>query len=173
MFVKHQERKIENDYLAIPTSKDFISERTPWMTTIGRDQSTNAIPNIARLSEKSISLVNNTLYKLFSQGLLSKFHSKEMNRVVIVTKNFMEEISHCIQSANFSQDILVIQEDELSLIDIDEDLDMMIAFDYRHEMIFYSEVSEFTREMNIPWIQFSIADEKVIYGTTFFKREAV
>lgn len=166
MFVKHREQKIETDYLAIPTSKGQFTDRY----TKGRDQSMKvAIPNIARLSETSISVVHNTLLKLFNQGLLSKFHSKEMNRVVIVTKNLTEEINHCIHSENFSQDILVLQEDELSQVDID--IDLIIAFDFHFEMIFFEEISELTREMNIPWIQFSIADEKLYMGPLFLKEK--
>ncbi len=147
MFVKHQERKIENG---------------AWMDA-------RATSNMTRRSEKSISIINNTLNRLFKQGLLNKFHSQEMKSIAILTKNLSAEIQQCIQNEKYFHDIYVLHVNELPQMDLK--IDMIIAFDFNFETIFFNEISEKTNKYKVPKIRFEIADQRINMGPIFFTQK--
>ena len=80
MFEKLQEGTVENSHIVSQPTKDALTENYAWLDS-------RATFNMSRRSEKSISIINNTLNKLFKQGLLNKFHSQELKSIAILTKN--------------------------------------------------------------------------------------
>lgn len=167
MFAKLQERKIE------PGNVIITSEVTSYNKKQTRVAAAmlNEKMNMATISEKSILLINNTLNKLFTQGLLNKFHSKEEKSILILTKNLSEEIRGCINSGKYVHDIGVNHINEVS--QVDSKIDIIIAFDFDYETIFFNEISELTRKLNVPMIQFGIADESLFMGPVYLSQSHV
>ncbi len=155
MFVKLQERTIGKECLVNPLTKDVFKQ--------------DKTLNTAQLSETAISVINTTLNRLFKQGLLQKFHSEEMKRIVILTKNLSREIRYCIKYENYLYDIQVLHLNELKQDDLK--LDLIIAFDFHYETIFFNEVSEKTERCKVPIIRFEIEDQRIYMGPIFFTQK--
>lgn len=165
MFAKLQERKVETGNVIFRSKvTSYYKERTSGFAT-----KFNNNTNIETLSEKSISLINNTLNKLFTQGLLNKFHSKEDKSVLIITKNLSEEIQQCISSENYAHDLRVNHIESIEKTNFN--VDIIIAFDFDYETIFFNEVSELSRENNVPLIQFGIADGSLFMGPVYLSQK--
>jgi len=172
MFVQLQEKRVENDRLVFQSMRNRFVRNHARKTDRELLQETEIVTsNIARLSEKSISLIDNTLNRLFTQGLLNKFHSKQMKNIAILTKNLRVEIQQCIQAVNNTYDVQVLHINEM--LENDLKVDLIIALDFNFEMILFNDIYELTKELNIPWIQFGIADDNLYMGPIFLERSQV
>lgn len=172
MFVRLKEKKMNNGNLVIQSKITSLLKDQPSKKVEGlnKEAKVAAKSNCTRLSKQSISTINSTLNRLFNQGLLKKFHYKEIESVLIITKNLSEEIQQCINYEKYAYDIRVIHIEEMS--QVDSNTDIIFAFDFVYETIFFNEISEQARGKNVPFIQFEIADKSLYMGPVYFNARA-